>query len=210
MERQRRRADGAPGSCAGRVERPCSRLGAQARPARCLLRARRAPSVLTIPAVGWAPCALRGPACWSQPPRLRGQSQVLQDGAYPLRCRYVRQHLASASTARAREHVQGEPPAQHPGPVQTGGALLPRLLHRRGKGGALLLQPRLRPCLREPQQTFSPSWDTSKIQFYCFFGIAVSSSRVSWPFSVGGSRGCSGAASRAQGNSIQRLREEGI
>ncbi|RKH83641.1 hypothetical protein D7X99_12410 [Corallococcus sp. AB032C] len=28
------------------------------------------------------------------------------------------------------------------------GSLLPRLLYRRGKGGALLLQPRLRPCLR--------------------------------------------------------------
>jgi len=36
-----------------------------------------------------------------------------------------------------------------PARVQTGCALLPPLLHRLGKGGALLLQPRLRPCLRE-------------------------------------------------------------
>jgi hypothetical protein len=57
--------------------------------------------------------------------------------------------LKPASTPQAREHIQGEPPSQQPGPVQTGCALLPRLLHRRAKGGALLLQPRLRPCLRE-------------------------------------------------------------
>jgi hypothetical protein len=56
--------------------------------------------------------------------------------------------LKPASTPQAREHIQGERPFQQPGPVQTGCALLPRLLHRRGKGGALLLQPRLRPCLR--------------------------------------------------------------
>ena len=54
-----------------------------------------------------------------------------------------------ASTPTAGEDVQGERPAQQPGPVQTGCALLPRLLHRRDKGGALLLQPGLRPCLRE-------------------------------------------------------------
>ena len=68
----------------------------------------------------------------------------------PLRQgRQVRQNPPPASTPHAGEHVQGERPAQQPGPVQTGCALLPRLLHRRGKGGALLLQPRLRPCLRE-------------------------------------------------------------
>ena len=49
----------------------------------------------------------------------------------------------------AFEHIQGGRPAQQPGLVQTGCALLPRLLHRRGRGGALFLQPRLRPCLRE-------------------------------------------------------------
>jgi len=41
MERQRKMADGFPGPCAGRVERPCSRRGAHASPARCPPRARR-------------------------------------------------------------------------------------------------------------------------------------------------------------------------
>ena len=55
--------------------------------------------------------------------------------------------LKPASTPQARQHIQGERPFQQPGPVQTGCALLPRLLHRRGKGGALLRKPRRKPLL---------------------------------------------------------------
>jgi hypothetical protein len=55
--------------------------------------------------------------------------------------------LKPASTPQAREHIQAERPAHQPGPVQTGCALLSRLLHPQGKGGALLRKPRLRPCL---------------------------------------------------------------
>ncbi|SEL58484.1 hypothetical protein SAMN05444354_1078 [Stigmatella aurantiaca] len=58
--------------------------------------------------------------------------------------------LKPASTPPVRQHFQGERPFQQPGPVHTGYALLPRLLHRRGKGRALLFHPRLRPSLREP------------------------------------------------------------
>jgi hypothetical protein len=39
---------------------------------------------------------------------------------------HVRQHPPPASTPQAREHIQGERPAQQPGPVQTGCALLPK------------------------------------------------------------------------------------
>jgi hypothetical protein len=84
---------GAPGPCAGWAQRPCSRLGARQSLAQPLLRARRVAGVLTIPDAGSALRSLRGPLCWSQSPRLRGQSLVLQDGAHPLRCPHIRQHL---------------------------------------------------------------------------------------------------------------------
>src|SRR5215217_387937 len=58
---------------------------------------------------------------------------------------HVRQYPPPTSTPHAREQIQGERPALQPGPVQTRCALLPRLLHRHAKGGALLLQHRLRP-----------------------------------------------------------------
>jgi hypothetical protein len=149
MERHGRVADGVPGPCAGRVERPCSRRGAHA--AHPLsTQVRQAPGVLTIPAAGSAPSALRRPPCWRQPPRLRGQSQVLQDGAHPLRCRHVRQHLAPATKARAREHAQRERPAQQPSPIQLRLAPFLRLLHPpRQRRRAHSLHPRLYIRLRE-------------------------------------------------------------
>jgi hypothetical protein len=106
--------------------------------------------ILTIPAAGSAPPALRRPPCWSQPPRLRGQSQVLQDGAHTLAGRHVCRHLASASTARARKHVQRERPAQQPGPSKPRLASLLRLLHPpRQRRRAHSLLPRLYTRLRE-------------------------------------------------------------
>jgi hypothetical protein len=65
--------------------------------------------------------------------------------------------LKPASTPQARQHIQGERPFQQPGPVQTGVRSFQRLLHRRGKGGALLRKLQLRPCLREhpPAQRLS-------------------------------------------------------
>jgi hypothetical protein len=72
--------------------------------------------------------------------------------------------LKPASTPQAREHIQGERPFQQPGPVQTGCALLPRLLHRRGKGGALLRKPWLRPCLREQKWTHFRAWGKDAVE----------------------------------------------
>ena len=54
-------------------------------------------------------------------------------------------HLKHASTSRA--NVLRSSPAQSKRGVRS----VQRLLHRRGKGGALLFQPRLRPCLRDHQ-----------------------------------------------------------
>jgi hypothetical protein len=67
----------------------------------------------------------------------------------------VCQHPPAASTPRAGEDIQREPPAQQPGPIQSRRALL-RPLHPRSQGRALLLQPRLRPRLREHS---TPRWN---------------------------------------------------
>ncbi|CAM3936248.1 TIGR03915 family putative DNA repair protein [Corallococcus exiguus] len=88
--------------------------------------------------------AARG--CRACPLHERATHTVFGEGPVGARLMLVGEQPGDTEDPPAREHIQGERPAQQPGPVQTGCALLPRLLHRRGKGGALLLQPRLRPA----------------------------------------------------------------
>jgi len=74
---------------------------------------------------------------------------------FPLRLGFVQEHLAtylaSASTAKALEHVQRKDAAQQPGPIQSRLAPLLRILHplllRRC---AHTLHPRIHTCMREP------------------------------------------------------------
>ncbi len=55
-------------------------------------------------------------------------------------------------------------PAQQPGPIQARRARLARLLHRRGKGRPLLLQPRLLPHLREQKWPHFRAWSEDAVE----------------------------------------------
>jgi hypothetical protein len=83
------------------------------------------------PCCGLSTTRSAGPPVLKPVSQAAWESQVLQDGSPPLRCRHLRlrQHLTSASTARAREHVLRERPTQQPGPIQPRLAHLLRLLH---------------------------------------------------------------------------------
>ncbi len=146
-----------PGLCAGWVERPRSHFGVHAYPSRLPRRGAAGAWLSWLAVGGLSFNTTRSGAALAQGPQVRtrrGQPQVLHNRSHPSCSLHVRQHPPPASTPQAREHIQGERPAQQPGLVQTGCALLPRLLHRRGKGGALLLQPRLRPS--RPPATLYP------------------------------------------------------
>jgi len=109
-------------------------------------------------------------AAWGGP---RAGASLAPAGARPRCSRIARTPPASftdastlgpASTTCAGEHVERKRPFQQPGPIQARRALLPRLLHRRGKGRALLLQPRLLPHLREQKWPHFRAWSEDAVE----------------------------------------------
>ena len=120
----------------------------------------------SVRAWGSTPRALGGRLGFGQACPRRRQPQVLQNGAYPIRCSHVRQNPSPASTSHADEHVQVERPSEQLGPIYSRRLLLQQLLAGRCLGrrvrllrtwlGELLagrclgrLVPLLRTCLGE-------------------------------------------------------------